>query len=321
MIATNRSTLLAGSGSNQVVGTDASLAFFDNVLVSTYYARTRTPGERRDEASYFGQVAYGADRYGIDLQHLYVGDGFNPEIGFLRRASFRRSYGQARFSPRPADIALVRKYSYEASVDYITDVHNVLESREVGGAFRANLTSGDSVDLTFTNNFELLREPFAIVSGVTIAPGGYGFQQFKGKYTLGPQRRRNGSFTLSRGSFYDGRNSEIGYDGRLVINPHLSVEPRLSINWIDLSTGAFTAKLTSARTNYSFNAHMAVSALVQYTSTSRMISSNVRFRWEYRPGSDLFFMYSDGHDTQARPGIPTLQNRSVAVKLTRLLRF
>jgi hypothetical protein len=43
-------------------------------------------------------------------------------------------------------------------------------------------------------------------------------------------------------------------------------------------------------------------------------------RWEYTPGSELFLVYSDGRDTGER-SFPLLQNRSVAVKATRLLRF
>jgi hypothetical protein len=46
----------------------------------------------------------------------------------------------------------------------------------------------------------------------------------------------------------------------------------------------------------------------------------VRFRWEYSPGSELFLVYSDARDT-AEEGFPALQNRTVAVKVTRLLRF
>jgi hypothetical protein len=45
-----------------------------------------------------------------------------------------------------------------------------------------------------------------------------------------------------------------------------------------------------------------------------------RMRWEYVPGSELFVVYSDGRDT-ALGRFPWLQNRSFAVKMTRLLRF
>ncbi|MBI4521683.1 MAG: hypothetical protein HY701_12655 [Gemmatimonadetes bacterium] len=50
------------------------------------------------------------------------------------------------------------------------------------------------------------------------------------------------------------------------------------------------------------------------------VSSSVRLRWEYVPGSELFLVYSDGRDTS--PTTPLgLLNRSIAVKITRLLRF
>jgi len=50
------------------------------------------------------------------------------------------------------------------------------------------------------------------------------------------------------------------------------------------------------------------------------MSSSVRLRWEYRPGSEVFIVYSDGRNTLTS-GYPDLLNRSVAVKVTRLLRF
>jgi hypothetical protein len=46
----------------------------------------------------------------------------------------------------------------------------------------------------------------------------------------------------------------------------------------------------------------------------------VRVRWEYVPGSEFFAVYSDGRNT-AEAVVPGLVNRSIAIKLTRLLRF
>lgn len=70
-----------------------------------------------------------------------------------------------------------------------------------------------------------------------------------------------------------------------------------------------------------FSPAMAVSALVQYNSTNASLSASVRYRWEYRPGSDLFVVYSDGRDTLRQRGFPDLVNRTVVVKLTRLFRM
>ena len=73
---------------------------------------------------------------------------------------------------------------------------------------------------------------------------------------------------------------------------------------------------------YTFTARMFLSALVQYNSAVDQMGTNVRFRWEYSPGSELFVVYNDQRDTTLRPGrLPLLENRAFIVKLTRLLRF
>ena len=57
---------------------------------------------------------------------------------------------------------------------------------------------------------------------------------------------------------------------------------------------------------------MLTAALIQYNSTSNLVTTNVRFRWEYRPLSELFVVYSDGRDTLT-PGFPTL-NRGLTLE-------
>ena len=54
-------------------------------------------------------------------------------------------------------------------------------------------------------------------------------------------------------------------------------------------------------------------------SADNTFSSNVRYRWEYIPGSEFFVVWTDEHDT--RPNSVGLRNRAFVVKLTRLLRF
>ena len=65
---------------------------------------------------------------------------------------------------------------------------------------------------------------------------------------------------------------------------------------------------------------MFVSALVQYNSGSSAVSANVRLRWEYRPGSELFVVLNEQRDTLG-PRFPALANRAVIVKINRLFRL
>jgi hypothetical protein len=50
------------------------------------------------------------------------------------------------------------------------------------------------------------------------------------------------------------------------------------------------------------------------------MSTNLRLRWEYRPGSELFVVYNDERDTLA-PRFPSLRNRAFVIKVNRLFRL
>jgi hypothetical protein len=58
---------------------------------------------------------------------------------------------------------------------------------------------------------------------------------------------------------------------------------------------------------------------VQYSSTTHGLSANLRFRWEYRPGSELFLVYNEDRDTRLHPDGAT-RSRSVIFKVNRLFR-
>ena len=76
-----------------------------------------------------------------------------------------------------------------------------------------------------------------------------------------------------------------------------------------------------ARTDYGFSPRRFVSALMQYSSSTHVLSSNFRFRWEYRPGSELFVVYTDDYNTaELRPDVTSLRNRALVIKLNRLFR-
>ena len=64
----------------------------------------------------------------------------------------------------------------------------------------------------------------------------------------------------------------------------------------------------------------AVSSLVQLNVDTHNVSSSGRLRWEYTEGSELFAVYSDGRDTR-NAGFPALLNRTLVLKVTRLVRF
>jgi hypothetical protein len=318
----NRSVETLG-GSNSLFGLDAGFRFYDNLNVDAYYAKTFTDELEGPDDSYLARVRYGSDLFGFSAEHLKVGEDFNPEIGFLRRTDVRKSAGELSYSPRPRSIAAIRKFTFEGEAAYYENGAGQVETRELQASFRTQLSSGDWFDVEYQRQFEHLYEEFEISDGILLPAGGYDFDRIEGSYRFGPQRRMSGWFRASTGKFYSGTRTEVGYSGRMELIPQLSIEPNVSQNWVDLVEGSFTTTLLRFRATYALSARSFVGALMQYNTSSSSFLTNVRFRWEYQPGSDVFLVYTDGRDTSSLGSrdYASLRNQSLVFKITRLFRF
>ena len=318
---THRTSTPGRTGANEGFGIDTAMSFYQNVRVDAYLAGTRSDGRERDNLSYRGFFDYNADKYGVQVDHLVVEPNFLPEIGFVRRTDMRRNFGMVRFSPRPAHVNSLRKITLQASLNYLTNTRNRLDTREAAGRFETEFTNSDLFSVSYTDNYERLTRPFAIATGVTLPVGGYNFKTTRIGYIAGQQRRLSGEAVLEVGKFYNGDRTSISVNtARVQVTPQMSLEPSLSINRVDLVQGSFTAKVARTRATYTITPRMFVSGIVQYNSAGTSFGSNVRFRWEYRPGSELFVVYTDDYDTDARADITPLRNRAFVVKLNRLFR-
>jgi hypothetical protein len=323
MIATRRGPGLQAGSENYVYGADTALNLTTELTVNGYWSTTRTTNSPtyKSRQSYRGYVNWNADKTGLQFEHLYLGDGFDPEIGFVRRSAFRRTYGQARFSPRPKDWRGVRKMYYEASLDYFEDPNQRPDSRNALGAVRMELNSSDQLAFEFSNQFESIEAAFPVTPGLIVPIGAYEFRQGKFMMTSSPQRPVSGTLVLTHGGFYGGTLSEATWRGRVELGPQLQLEPTISLNYFDTPWGKGDAHLISSRATYTVTPKMFVSALVQYQSSVKVVTTNARFRWEYSPGSELFVVYSDGRNTAIGGFPPPLETRSFVVKVTKLFRL
>jgi hypothetical protein len=321
VMATNRSVATTAPGNNVVFGADATFSFFENVLFNTYWARSRTDGLDGDSTSYRAQFDYPADRYGVQLEHLVIGDNFNPEVGFVRRDNIVREWAQFRFSPRPRRSRVIRRYFYQASIEQIENRDGRPESRERAGEFALEFQNADRLSVVYSNLYEFLPVPFAIAPGVRLPIGGYAFDNLRVAFNMGQQRRFGFNVSADYGTFYNGHKTTLSVSrGRMAFTPQLSVEPTYTVNDVRLAAGAFRTHLSGTRVTYTMTPLMFTSALVQYNSASNAVSANVRLRWEYRPGSELFVVYNEERNTLAT-GVPNLTGRALIVKINRLFRL
>jgi len=319
---THRTATPGRIGANDGFGIDTALSFYQNLRFDAYLAATRTDGRDGDNLSYRGFFDYNSDKFGVQAERLVVEPNFLPEVGFLRRTDMRRNYGQVRYAARPGGLKNVRRMTSQASLNYTTNNQDRLDTREAVGRFETEFTNSDLFTVTYTDSFERLVRPFPISPGVTLPVGAYDFHTTRVGYIAGQQRPVSGEVVYETGPFYNGDRHTLSLNSaRIQVTPQVSLEPSLSINWVDLVQGSFTAKVVRTRATYTITPRMFVSGILQYNSTGTSVGSNVRFRWEYRPGSELFVVYTDDFDTEPRPNVVALRNRAFVVKFNRLFRL
>jgi hypothetical protein len=324
MIFTNRSIGQAVSGANRAYGVDGQFILTNTLVVNTYWAKTDTAGRSGDDISHKVRVDYEGDRYGLLTEHLTVGSHFNPDIGFVRHPDLHRRYLQGRFSPRPRrSNKTVRKFYYNGTYEYIQNGAGRLDTRTATGEFAIDFQNADHMTVKVFRTYEFLPAALPLAPGVTVPTGGYDYNSVLVGYNLGPTRPQVlANLSLERGTLYGGTKTIATVSNGLVsFPPHVVVEPTYSLNAVTVPQGSFTTHLLGPRFTYMATPRMFLAALVQYNSTAHTVSSNVRFRWEYQPGSELFVVWNDQRSTAAPSGVPSLQNRAFIMKVNRLLRF
>ena len=318
----HRSESVRGGGSNQTYGFDGNFTLFDNLTLLTHLAGTRTHDREGRDSSYQIRGSYSGDEWAVQALRLLVEENFDPQIGFVRLTGFLEHSGSVRYSPRPTSIPSIRQFNLEVGVDYREDAPaGSVESRERRGRFDIEFENSDMFTLTAVDSRERLTSPFEISDGVTIPVGTYPFQELEVAYTLGLQRRTSGTLMVRGGTFYSGNITSVGWRrGRVEVLPQLSIEPSVSFNWVELEEGSFTTHVAATRVNYSFTPRMFVSGLLQFSSEDRLFTNNLRFRWEYSPGSELFIVYTEDRNTDTLDRFSELSNRALVIKVTRLFR-
>ncbi len=320
LLATHRSSGVSQSAGNIVVGIDTRLAFYDNLLVNAYWARSVTEGRTEDDQSYRLHLNYSGDRYGVRAERLTIGSQFTPEVGFVRRGDMRKTNGQFRFSPRTKAHPVVRQFSYAADISTFENGGGVLETRQASLSFGMALHNSDKFDLSYTDSHEFLPRPFTISPGIVLPVDSYDFSTTRVSYEFGRQRAASGTVAYEHGPFYSGDRKALTVSaGRAYLPPYFSIEPTVTLNQVNLKEGAFATTLVGSRLTFTMTPMTFVSTLLQYNSSSRALSANVRLRWEYILGSELFVVFNEQRETGMSRS-PSLTNRSFIVKVNRMIR-
>ena len=301
---------------NRTFAADTSLALHRYLAVTGFLAKTETPGIASGDAAGHVNATWLSPGWRIYTEYTDIQDNFNAEVGFVPRIGIRRSKLHGQWNPRPGKWG-IRSMDPMMNVEYTTDQRNRLLSRRVHHMIGFQFEDGSNFTVIYNKEFEQLDEPFRITSDVTIPAGTYRFGNPSLSYRSDPSRKLSTNLRYSPQTFFGGTRTDWSTSVNLRATSQVAAQGSFRRSDVDLPGGAFVADLASLRLDYALSPAMTLRTLTQYSSTTDSVSTSVRFNWIYMPGSDLYIAYDEFR--QDIPGVPWLQNRQFAVKMTYLL--
>ena len=297
---------------NRSFGLDADLSLLDAALnIRGFAARSFSPDRQGREDAGHLEIDYRRSAFEGRASYLDVGEDFNPEVGFVPREDIRRFNTSLRYRPL-TDTQWIRRYSLGPEFTYLTDLDNQLQTRDFGFSAFVNLETGDWLGFRFRQRFENLDESFEIHDGIDIPAAEHSFTAYSLNFFSDEGRRLSSRGSVELGDFWTGERFRFNIDGTIKANSRFSLSADYEFNSVRLPEGDFKTNALSNRFLYTFTTDQFLRGLIQWNSKSEIVGINALCNWRYRPGSDLFLVYSQVWDTDGAGQL----NRALQFKLT-----
>jgi hypothetical protein len=280
---------------NQTGGVDTRLVFFKDFVVDGHLAGTQSPGISSGASDVGASLTYKSNWLDGAVARRKIGPNFNPEVGFIERTDSNQEYAEATFKVRPK-WAGIRELQFEGFIFHSPDTHDVVQTQEWQGTFRAEFNSGAYTDDDIADVFtQRITTPLNIYKNIFIPNGLYHFARHQLTYGSRQDRRFTYNFFERFGTYYGGNLNEFRVRANYRPTAKFSISASQTWNRFRLPQGNFSVDLASLQGSYSFSRFLTLSSTLQMdTANTQAVSANFRLRYNYRPDSDLFIIYNVG---------------------------
>lgn len=288
---------------NRVFGVDYNLASADNKWVGKFFLHgSMTPEERDQESAGGAELVFNSRYFNMGLRGNYVGEGFQSDLGFVRRKDIiaARPFVELAFWPKKGK---VNNHNLRLSPNAIwrpgLDMQNT--DFTMFSSWTTKYRNQSEISGRMFNRYTFLTEEFE-PSGKDNAvplPGnvGYHYTSFEIRYQS--DRRKVFSYSIEPGfgQFYEGHRNVIAGSFNLRLQPKVIVGLQYEYNQLRMPKPYSNTEITiiSPRVDITFNKSVFWTTLIQYSNRNDNLGVNSRLQWRFAPLSDLFVVYNDNY--------------------------
>ena len=312
---------------NYAVGLDGVFRLFGDDYLTIRSAQTfdkNIEPENPLDAAYLTAQIERRRRQGWGYRSIVgaMGTDYNPGIGYTQRNDFFQVDQSIDYSWIPGDHSRLIYHTLSANgFAYFRNMDNSIETAELNLDWIYSLKSGENGGFSASFSEEDLLQSFGLSSDAFVQAGNYTFGQVGAKYAMTHTALKQISGSAYVGSFYDGWKYNVNLDPKWYVSKHLELRGEYSyvnVQFPDRDQ-KFASHIGRLRIRAALNTKLSTNAFIQYDNINKSLSANVRFRYNFREGNDLWIVYNNdlgNYDPTARFNTYYTRNRTLLAKYT-----
>jgi hypothetical protein len=297
---------------NRVFAADGRFGLGKKAQLSGFYAQSVTPGIEDQAHSFKFQSQYEWNGLNVNLAYTEVGEGFNPEVGFLLRSAFRKPEVLVLKQIRPKNFIGILELRPHVSYRSYWDFDGFQQTGFLHVDNHWEFKNGMEVHTGINFTTEGVSEDFEISKGITVPVGTYDHREAQIVFFTNQSKPLSINIRSVMGGFFGGTRKANSVALMLRLGERFNSEFALINNDIHLPEGNFTTNVFRSRLAYSFTPRIYLQSLIQYNSVADLWSANVRFGWLQQANTGLFLVFNENRNEFG------INNRSITLKYSRV---
>ncbi|MBX2840826.1 MAG: carbohydrate binding family 9 domain-containing protein [Flammeovirgaceae bacterium] len=286
---------------NRNLGLEYNLASANNIWTGKAIIHKNLRPDKKDNTYMHAmKLKYGARKLNLTWQHEYVGENYNPEVGYVPRKNYIRinPEGGYLFFPKSSEKVI----SHGPLVYNSTYFNHQFEKNEweTSIGYGVDFLNRSSVDAWASDIYIKLLAPFdPSNSGNDSLPTGseYYWKEAGFQYQSKPNSLLTYEFSTIFGGYFNGKRFNTSLDFGYRFQPYVSLSTKIEYNKLSFDEGnnLIDLWLISPRLDFTFTNNIFLTTFVQYNNQRDNVNLNVRFQWRYKPASDFYVVYTDNY--------------------------
>ncbi len=258
-----------------------------------------------------------------------AGKDYRPELGFLPRTDFTIANIIGNyFIYTDSNPYFRRVYPGALAFQTYRNSDHALESAQWAVWVEWDTKDGGGGWVEPKVFHENVASAFTIAGKTGVPAGAYTFSDLQLVYFMGAGSPLRTTVNFRAGSYFDGQRVQVITSPTWNVSPHLEFGTDYQYTRLRFPTRdqKVDINVLRLRVRSALDARASGNAFIQYNSTTNRLDFNVRLRYAFAEGTDLWLVYNEGLDTDRLPSdagaIPPLSlSRALTLKYTHTFGF